>query len=353
MSLSALQNITKLFRGRKALKKTIDRLTSTYGTNRAYTEYYWNHLISLHKHNKMFDIYIETELGSLNRSRDHVRAFCAYFGDKALFSGKACLDIGCSSGNSLIAFAEHGAARAVGLEVSSGRYQTALVNAAGCPDAVRSVLQPLHADIQTIAPAQLGSFDIIFCNDVLEHVADPVAAVEKICLLLKDLPTAFAYVNLRNFQNPRTVLHEPHYDIPCLSLLPYDLAVQYYNWCRQDPTVPYEVFRWDTLENYRTMFEASGKQCTFFGEAAPGLSVIDQLFGEMADLQPALEQYCREHSVPDDIRISVGSYLSGYVSEMQLLGQACREDPGGQLLQLFYQKYGVMNIDMLITNRKT
>ncbi|MGC2063330.1 MAG: methyltransferase domain-containing protein [Thermodesulfovibrionales bacterium] len=339
--------------GKKALEDShVDRLMRKYGTNRAYTEYFWNHFNEIHKHNKMFDIYLETELGSLNRSRNHTGAFCEYFGDRTLFSGKECLDIGCSSGNSLIAFAEREAARAIGIEVSSGRYKTALVNAAGCPETLRSRLQLLNADIQTIDPGHLGSFDIIFCNDVLEHVVNPAEVVEKICLLMKDLPGAFTFVNLRNFQNPRNVLHEPHYDMPCLSLLPYELAVQYYNCCRQDTALAYEVRQWDTFENYRAMFEVHGKRCTFFGETVPALSVIDQVVSEAREIQPIFENYCREHRVPDNLRISMNNYLLEYLSGIEDMGRACNEDHGIQLMQAFYLKYGVFNIDMMIMNKE-
>lgn len=116
------------------LKKneTLDSLIEKYGTNRGYTAHFLNHMLANHKNNPQFDLYMESELGSLKRSRAFAKSLCKEFYNDNLFFGKDCLDIGSSAGNTLIMFIESGADKAVGIEIDEGRYQTALININEC-----------------------------------------------------------------------------------------------------------------------------------------------------------------------------------------------------------------------------
>jgi 2-polyprenyl-3-methyl-5-hydroxy-6-metoxy-1,4-benzoquinol methylase len=349
----SLQNVIRLFFGKGPQEgRDIDRLMKKYGTNRAYTEHYWRHIVRNHKDNPLFDSYLESELGSLNRSRDYIRALCDHFDDKDLFQGKECLDIGCSSGNSLIAFMESGAARAVGIEVSPGRYETALLNTGGCPEAIRSGVQLLNADVQTIDPGQVGRCDVIFCNSVLEHVSNPDVTIRKICLLMKDLPRAFAFVKIWNYQYPKTVLHEPHYDLPGLTLLPYELAKDYYLHCRKDSGIDYEVYHWHDHDYYQARFTASGKNCGLYAATEPTPAKIDCLCLEAAGLLELFEETCSRYHISGAMRLEIRPYLETYLSEISERVETCRRTGSQEVIQAFWHRYGMHVMDMIITNRQ-
>jgi 2-polyprenyl-3-methyl-5-hydroxy-6-metoxy-1,4-benzoquinol methylase len=47
------------------------------------------------------------------------------------------------------------------------------------------------------------TFDCIVCNDVLEHIADPWAALDRVCSLLK--PGGWVVASIPNVRNPQTI----------------------------------------------------------------------------------------------------------------------------------------------------
>ncbi len=82
-------------------------------------------------------------------------------------SGGAVLDVGCASGGLLVALGGH-AGRRVGIE----------------PDPVAAATARRHADevhvgsVYEVDPGS-ASFDVVVLGDVLEHVADPAAALRR------------------------------------------------------------------------------------------------------------------------------------------------------------------------------
>lgn len=84
----------------------------------------------------------------------------------ALPAGGRVLDLGCGSGALLARLAGHAGYRA-GVELSA----TAAAGAARVADEVVNL--PLDAEL----PFAAESFDVVVCADVLEHVAEPAAAL--------------------------------------------------------------------------------------------------------------------------------------------------------------------------------
>ncbi len=318
-----------------------------------YTAHFMNHMLSNYRDCPQFDLYVESELGSLNRSREFNKSLCRELKNPALFRGKECLDIGSSQGNSLIAFAESGAAKAAGIEISEDRYQTALININGCPNEVKTKIQMFRQDIQDEKVAGIGQFDIIFCIDVLEHVQDPRQAVKQICGLLKNRSDAFAYVKLRNFQHPQNVMHEPHYDLPGAVLLPYELAKQFYNLCRTSDLLEYEVFHWMSFYDYQAMFQSFGKKCTFWGDKDPEPSCINLVQNESTKILQVFNEFSDKYNLPHGLGKEIHTFIDQYLTTLKDLILEYNVTKNRSLLQRFYLNYAVFDIVMLVTNEQS
>jgi SAM-dependent methyltransferase len=332
-------------------EKILAYLLHRYGTNRKYTEGYLNHMLNHHKENPLFDLYMESELGSLKRSRVFMEALCHNFGNPGLFHGKECLDVGSSAGNSLIAFIEGGARRAAGIEISTDRYETGMINIQECRPDVKAKIQMIHADIQDEKVTSLGQFDIIFCTDVLEHVSDLQKAIRNLCRLLKKVPGAFAYVKLRNYQHPENVLHEPHYDLPGMVLLPIEWALKYFDFCQADRGLRYEVNEWKSFFEYQELFQSCAMECSFWGPLNPQPSLIPEIEKRAKVLVTEFDRFRETHPLPPDLEKEIRKYLNLYLNKMQRLIQEYEEKGSKELLERFYLEYGIYDIIMLVTNK--
>jgi SAM-dependent methyltransferase len=308
-------------------------------------------MLNHHKENPLFDLYMESELGSLKRTRVFIESLCHNLGNPGLFGGKECLDVGSSAGNSLIAFIERGAQRAAGIEISLERYETATINIQECHPDIKAKIQMIHEDIQNATVASLGQFDIIFCTDVLEHVSDLQKAIQNLCRLLKSAPESFAYVKLRNYQHPENVFHEPHYDLPGMVLLPPEWAHKYFEFCQADRGLHYEVNEWKSFFEYQELFQSCGKECSFFGPLNPQPSLISEIERRAKVLVTEFDRFQETHAVPPDLEKEIRKSLNLYLKKMQRLVLEYGEGGSSELLERFYLEYGIYEIIMLVTNK--
>jgi predicted TPR repeat methyltransferase len=95
--------------------------------------------------------------------------------------GKRALDVGCGHGGMLIALAEQGA-EAAGIEIDAARSRVG-----------KQRLRDLGLQVDWCQgdicdgelTSRLGTFDVIVCQDVLEHVLDTSQAITSLCALLR------------------------------------------------------------------------------------------------------------------------------------------------------------------------
>jgi 2-polyprenyl-3-methyl-5-hydroxy-6-metoxy-1,4-benzoquinol methylase len=93
----------------------------------------------------------------------------------AVGRGKRVLDVGCSSGYLAEPLSERGNT-IVGIEL----------DADAAHEAERFCERVLLGDVETMElPLEPGSFDVVLCGDVIEHLRDPVAALARLRPLLK------------------------------------------------------------------------------------------------------------------------------------------------------------------------
>lgn len=130
---------------------------------------------------------------------------------RADLSAMSVLDVGCSAGLITAEVSRH-VASAVGIDP-----EFAAVRRAQSAAAVRGNLVFVCGRGEAL-PFADGSFDIVVCNHVYEHAADPWAMMREIARVLRADGACF-------FAGGHTLqLIEPHYRLPLLSLMPRPLA---------------------------------------------------------------------------------------------------------------------------------
>jgi SAM-dependent methyltransferase len=136
--------------------------------------------------------------------------------------GKRVLDVGCGYGGMMICLAEQGA-HISGVEIdperaSRGRLR---LQELGIPCDYR------EADIcEPAIRESLGKFDIITCQDVLEHVMDPTLMIETVCSMLR--PGGIIFVQVPNKWGAQQLMADHHFSLTGLTALSRNQAIEYW-----------------------------------------------------------------------------------------------------------------------------
>jgi 2-polyprenyl-3-methyl-5-hydroxy-6-metoxy-1,4-benzoquinol methylase len=218
-------------------------------------------------------------------------------------AGKRALDVGCAYGGFLVALGECGA-EPTGFDIDEALLALAAHN---FRDADRSY--PLHradvTDPDDVA-AFHDTFDIISCNDVIEHVHDPAVTIAHIASMLHT--GGVAYFEIPNRDAVAAVMADGHYQLFGITQLDQETARRYYG--AHAPGLPYGVEHYLKLDEYRTLFEAAGLSMELVPDAA-ARHAPDVIVGALDELREALPE--RLAQVPlvvrDDVERAVLHYL--------------------------------------------
>jgi 2-polyprenyl-3-methyl-5-hydroxy-6-metoxy-1,4-benzoquinol methylase len=168
----------------------------------------------------LFRMYVSFALSANDRGKDAA----GKLGEYTSIKGKRFLDVGCAYGGFLVAFAEKEASEVVGIDIDERLLKLGRANAFDHNIKANIINQDLLNDD---LPKLIGTFDIITCNDVIEHVNDPIHAILNISNLLRPggvllmvIPNAFYVGFLRE---------DGHFRLPGITLLERDEAKRYYN----------------------------------------------------------------------------------------------------------------------------
>jgi 2-polyprenyl-3-methyl-5-hydroxy-6-metoxy-1,4-benzoquinol methylase len=166
--------------------------------------------------------------------------------------GLRVLDVGCAYAGFLIAARRAGAREVVGIDVDPELLALGRLLLSDHSVGARLELADLT---DPGVPGQLGEFDVVFCNDVLEHVRDLELAATNLERLLA--PRGRLFLEIPNGQAARYVLSDGHYQLPGITLLDHAEAERWFRATLRD-RYPYRTFFYASLEYYLTLFSRTG-----------------------------------------------------------------------------------------------
>lgn len=232
--------------------------------------------------------------------------------------GKSYLDIGCAYGGFLVAFAELGATVA-GVDVDQTLLRLAARNLEDC--GVDAPLICADATGGDRLPELKGNIDIITCNDVIEHVPNPLALLENVSRLLRR--GGIAYFEIPNGRFTRFVMRDGHYQLFGITLLDYEHARQYFKLTR---TGMYDTYSYLTIEQYRRLFRRAGLRFDLINAGEVELNV-EAVMHDVAVLRDSSTELL---GVPEPLRPVVAERLRDYCDEIEKRTRARRT--AGQFL---------------------
>lgn len=199
--------------------------------------------------NPLKKMYLDFAMSTISRGEDAKRIVSSYVD----IADKRYLDVGCAYGGFLVAFSNGKAKQAVGIDISEYLldYSKALIT--DC-DIRAQVYKKDILDEKDIA--ELGKFDIITCNDVIEHVDIPKNALENMASLLED--QGLLFMQIPNRLSANFIKSDGHFQLFGITVLPKNLADEYYN--QLNPGKKHDV-TYKSLNYYIDNLNKSGLVC--------------------------------------------------------------------------------------------
>lgn len=161
------------------------------------------------------------------------------------------LDIGCGFGGCLVSFGRQGL-EVCGVEVDEQRIGFAKIN---CEDyQIRAGVFSLSI-LEDHIEDRLGTFDVITCMDVIEHVLDVPKAIQNMANLLR--PGGVLALEIPNKDSLFFVASDGHFNLFGITLLPRREAIEYH---RKFFSYEYDVGYYHLLDFYERELKGSGLQ---------------------------------------------------------------------------------------------
>lgn len=143
----------------------------------------------------------------------------------AEIEGRRLLDVGCGYAGTTAGFANAGA-WAVGLEPDEAK----LLLGGGRASVQQAKVRLLRGAAERL-PFRDGAFDLVICNDVIEHVVSHERTIAELSRVLTS--QGFLYLNAPNRLSLRFLWRDPHYQLAGIMWLPRSWAVWYVVKVRQ------------------------------------------------------------------------------------------------------------------------
>jgi 2-polyprenyl-3-methyl-5-hydroxy-6-metoxy-1,4-benzoquinol methylase len=284
------------------------------------------HTPSVDPRHPMFRTWIEYPLGTNDRGEEVVRTVQRYHPQIA---GARSLDIGCAYGGTPIALARAGV-EATGIEIDPGFLELAKANLQdhlrkqpelACTLLVGDMLQPTVAE-------PLGMFDIITCDNVIEHVEKASTLIDTIARVLTS-PDGVCVMGIPNAFSVLQVKRDGHYALFGLTLLERDDAITYFS--DTGHTDGYSVGEYCfTLEDYRQMFEAAGLTMELLHPPVYSARAVEELMHQVMRLRATLATQASNNKIPSSVGAKIEAALARYIDGFQARYQAYCAAPTGE-----------------------
>jgi 2-polyprenyl-3-methyl-5-hydroxy-6-metoxy-1,4-benzoquinol methylase len=218
-------------------------------------------------------------------------------------AGRRALDVGSGYGGTTLAFACAGAS-AVGLEVDRALIAVAEANKRDQGSVDATFMNVDAMDWQQLAP--LGLFDVVTCDNVIEHVPWPHVLVAHLRRLLK--PDGVLYLTAPNAFSFGQIRSECHYGQPGLSLLSPIDGRSYLKAALGSDS--YDVSDYFTADGYLALFARFGLFAKLLNPVQAGEAEVQVLRDERASF---LARFPID-KVPEALRPRVESALARHLA---------------------------------------
>jgi SAM-dependent methyltransferase len=220
------------------------------------------------------------------------------------------LDIGCAFGGTCIAFARAGA-ESVGIDLDLKFLELACANLADHPTIKVQLLQRDISKWEEVG--ELGTFDVITCDNVIEHVLDVHQTLLNIARLLK--PDGLCHMAIPNSRSVAEISSDGHFGKFGISLLGRDQAEAYYHAAEFPGN--YDVGYYFTIPHYKRMFAAAGLSFDVLNGTNPAQEEISFLANMVQNLTSLFEQEIRLDRIPSVSIEPVREALDAHLTEFR------------------------------------
>jgi SAM-dependent methyltransferase len=267
--------------------------------------------------------------------------------------GKRVLDVGCGFGGLLIVMKEAGATGLAGVETDTNRIHWA---------GVRMRELGYEADLRQLdicedqTVSELGAFDVILAQDVIEHVADPSITIRHISRMLS--PGGVVFLQVGNKFSPDQLAGDHHYKLPGITMLSRPQAIEYFCTRLKQPASAYAVGCWREEKYYRHVFRRGGvalhrvdrfrttDHVMWYARAISELCTKLQEGNLWLDLRPELSRrMTRRITKLAALYVHASRLLPQMVDNLALLETAC-DAIVGRLLWGVWRLVGVKNLPL-------
>ncbi len=303
--------------------------------NRSDWQDFYEHLPPLQMHSVPF------AMSTVIRGRDMLALITSH---SPIHHKNRFLDVGTGYGGFLRAAKEIGFEEVAGVELQPHLVALAKKNVAGIPGA-----QVFTGDFIKDDFSQLGTFDLITCNDVIEHVDDPELAIQKMAGLLSDDGTLCFEVP--NKDCITSVISDGHFLIFGITLLAKNEAAEYYSLFTGAKK---SVYLFEMGEMYDLNWycdRLAENSLSPFVIDTHLISSVEHVPQLVADLKEAYRKWQKEvqpkldAATAENVSVSVERYLKGLENDYLSLG-------GTLSIPAFQNKY-LRSFWTIIATRKT